>query len=103
MHFTQVTQPEIIASIVKSGTGCITITYESGKEWTVTSIIWSAIKNRDDASIPTGGYINFFQTGAVSGTGIAGVAVDTNNPLTFDSVVYTEIDTLIAHLLTVLI
>lgn len=103
MHFTQTSKPEVVASIAKTAANTITVTYESGKKWTIMNAVWSAVKNRDDASDPTGGYINFSQLGSGSGLGIVGTDVSVESPLTFDSTEYTNIETLVTHLLSVLV
>jgi hypothetical protein len=102
MIFTKITQEEVLLNITKVGTRALTFNYVSGYSRTITDIIWSTVKFRDDYLEPTAGYVNFFQNGSVSGSGIYGGEVSTTSPLTMDGTVYTDISTLTTHLLTVL-
>lgn len=100
MLFTQITRPEKVASLNTIGTRTLKITYESGKVWTLSSVVWSTVSSSSSAPNPTDGVINFTAAEGTSSIGLIGIDVSEASPLTVNSVVYTNIVTLTNYLIT---
>lgn len=98
MNWTQITKPEYPVSLQIRAQGCISITYDSGRVWTINNVMWSTSSNDSTAAEPTAGRLNLFQNGAASGLGLPGIEVSTAHPITLDSIVYTDINVLTTKL-----
>jgi len=100
MIFTQVTKPEKAVALDLIGPRTLKITYESGKVWTVSSVVWSTVSSSSSAPNPTDGILNFAASGGIASRGLIGIEVSVANPITVNSVVYTNIVTLTDYLIT---
>ena len=98
--------PEVVKEIVLTSPTSIRIEYNSGASITANQIKWSVSRNRakveDDGTLTpvTSGTAHFSQIS--SANSIVGVEVSVDNPLLFNGVTYTSIDTLGSDLITAL-
>lgn len=101
--YTNVNKSHNLVKAVILSNNAMKFIYDTGKEVTVTSLIWSTTKNDDSHDEPTSGMVNFFQGGGVSGLGVFGQFVSTDNPITFElasvPTVFTDIPTLADYLI----
>lgn len=79
-YFTNVTVKHVLVKAVKVAPLSMSFEYDTGRLDTVYGILWSTRKD----TITDNGRVSFFQSGAVSGMGIAGFEVTPDNPLTLN-------------------
>lgn len=83
MITTDISRNNVITEVMKLGPDTLKFIHSNGREITANSLIWSTFKNFADTDEPLAGRLNFFQSGSVSGIGIAGFDVSTSSPMKF--------------------